>query len=113
MEGLKYDEGKTRWDLIPELASMEIANVFTAGAKKYGDNNWHAGIKYSRLWAAARRHVNAFLLGEEIDEIGTHHLANAIVNLMMMLEFELEERGEIEGLDDLSVRVERTPTSLP
>ena len=99
---MKYDEGKTRWDLVPELASEEIARVFTLGAKKYGDKNWCTGIKYSRLWAAARRHVNAFLVGETIDEIGTHHLANAIVNLMMMLEFELEERGEAEELNDLT-----------
>ena len=46
--------------------------------------------------------MNAFLMGEKIDGIGTHHLANAIVDLMMMLEFELEERGEAEGLNDLT-----------
>ena len=43
MEGLKYDEGKTRWDLVPELASAEIAKVFTLGAEKYGDLNWCTG----------------------------------------------------------------------
>ena len=102
MEGEKFDEGKLRWDLVPELASAEIAKVFTLGAAKYGDFNWYTGIRYRRLWAAARRHVNAFLMGEKIDEIGTHHLANAIVNLMMMLEFEMEERGEAEELNDLT-----------
>ena len=102
MEGKKFDEGKLRWDLVPELASAEIAKVFTLGAIKYGDLNWCTGIRYRRLWAAARRHISAFILGEKIDEIGTHHLANAIANLMMMLEFELEERGDAEGLDDLT-----------
>lgn len=102
MEGKKFDEGKLRWDLVPELASAEIAKVFTLGAEKYGVLNWYTGIRYRRLWAAARRHMNAFIMGDKIDEIGTHHLANAIANLMMMLEFEMEERGEGEELNDLS-----------
>jgi hypothetical protein len=98
--GVKFDQDKMRWDLLPELSSEETAKVFTVGAKKYGDYNWKAGIKYSRLWAAARRHINAWIKGEKIDEIGTHHLANAIVNLMMALEFELSGRGA--ELDDLT-----------
>lgn len=98
--GVKHDDAKTRWDLVPELASEEIALVYTKGAAKYGDHNWERGICYRRLYAAARRHINAFLKGMKYDEIGTHHLANAIVNLQMMLEFEL--RGQSSDLDNLT-----------
>lgn len=94
MEGLKYDAGKLRWDLLPEEALEEIVKVFTKGAEKYGERNWEKGITYNRLYAAARRHISAFIKGERYDEIGTHHIANAIVNLIMILQFELEDRAD-------------------
>jgi hypothetical protein len=38
-EGLKFDEGKLRFDLIPIYPLEELARVYTIGAKKYGDYN--------------------------------------------------------------------------
>ena len=52
MEGEKFDEGKLRWDLVPELSSMEIAKVFTLGAAKYGDFNWFVGDDGVAPWTA-------------------------------------------------------------
>lgn len=40
MDGLKYDDGKPRLDLIPPDAVMAIGYVMTYGAQKYGANNW-------------------------------------------------------------------------
>jgi hypothetical protein len=105
-EGLKYDDGKLRWDLFPENALCEVAKVFTEGSNKYGERNWEKGIVYGRLYAASRRHLSAFIQGERIDEIGTHHLANAIVNLMMMLSFELD--GRDKELDNLTKQILKT-----
>lgn len=99
-QGVKFDEGKARFDLIPPLVNLEIARVYTKGAVKYGDRNWEQGIRYSRLYSAAQRHLTEFCLGNRIDEIGTHHLANAIVNLQMLLHF--EQCGRSEELDDLT-----------
>lgn len=92
LQGKKFDEGKLRYDLLPIDALEEVVKVFTLGANKYGERNWEQGIAYGRLYAASQRHLTAFLKGEEIDEIGTHHVANAIVNLLMLLQFEKEGR---------------------
>ena len=90
--GIKHDQGKPRFDLIPALAESEIAKVLAYGAEKYSAENWrfveNAG---SRYLAAAKRHINQWQQGEEIDkESNLHHLAHAITGLMFILELELE-----------------------
>jgi hypothetical protein len=87
MNGLKYDENKLRMDLIPNEALIGMAEVFGFGANKYGDHNWRMGIKHSRLYAAAQRHLISYWSGETKDiESGLHHLKHALVNIAMMLE---------------------------
>ena len=51
-EGVKNDDGKLRYDLIPVRPLAEVARVYTIGAKKYSDYNWRKGIKWSRIYAA-------------------------------------------------------------
>jgi len=99
-EGKKFDQGKLRWDLLPVEALEEVVRVFTAGAAKYGDRNWENGIVFSRNLAASRRHEAAFLKGELRDqETSTIHLANDIVNKLMILQFIL--KGSSQELDNL------------
>ena len=50
-EGLKHDQGKLRFDLIPPEALIELAKVLTYGASKYNDRNWEFGMAYGRLYA--------------------------------------------------------------
>jgi hypothetical protein len=90
--GIKHDQGKPRFDLIPALAESEIAKVLAYGADKYSAENWrfveNAG---SRYLAAAKRHINQWQQGEiEDKESNLHHLAHAITGLMFILELELE-----------------------
>src|SRR3546814_2609897 len=40
MTGLRYNEGKTRYDLIPADALDLLAQVYSEGAKKYAPRNW-------------------------------------------------------------------------
>lgn len=90
--GVKYDDGKTRLDLLPTNALWEVASVFTKGAKKYGDRNWEKGIDYSRLFAAAMRHLFKWWGGDMYDdELETHHVANAVACLLMILS--IDARG--------------------
>jgi hypothetical protein len=66
-----------------------IAEVMTYGKKKYSAHNWRGGLSYSRLLAAALRHIFAYLGGESKDpETGLSHLGHASCCLMMLLEFE-------------------------
>lgn len=94
METKKNDEGKPDFTLIPQAALLEVAHVFTKGADKYGVFNYSQGTKYRRYIAAAHRHINQWLRGEDIDEIGTNHLSNAIASLMMVLDNQLTNMGE-------------------
>lgn len=97
--GLKYDDDKPRLDLVPAKATLETAKVYTFGAKKYDAHNWRKGINYSRLIAAAKRHLNTFEDHTKSDfdhESDLHHLAHAIVNLQMLLEFELTGRIDLD-----------------
>jgi hypothetical protein len=64
----------------------EIAQVFTFGSKKYADRNWEKGMPISIHYASARRHLYAFMSGEDYDnESRLHHLAHCIWNLGAMI----------------------------
>ena len=75
---VKGDGDKLRWDLVPIEALEEVVRVFNFGAKKYEDRNWEKGMGWSRMYAAAMRHLTAFWRGETFDkETGLHHCAHA------------------------------------
>jgi len=85
--GLKFDLDKIKLDLLSPIAMEDLGKVLTHGAKKYGPNNWRKGILFSRLIAAAKRHLLKFEQGKDIDsESGLNHLAHSMCNLMMLLE---------------------------
>lgn len=107
-EGLKFDGDKPRYDLVPVLALDEAAKVFAFGAKKYADRNWELGLNYGRLYGALIRHLVAFWGGEEYDpESGLHHLGHATCCLLMLGEFAIDGRDD---LDDRS-RIDRKHAS--
>ena len=82
-------DNKPRWDLLPLDLIAKIVDVYTAGAKKYGDNTWQ-GLEngYNRYKAALFRHILAYESGEIIDkETRCEHLAQAAWNALAMLYF--------------------------
>lgn len=85
---------KVRLDLLPMIAQVQVARVFTFGAAQYGDQNWREGFSYSRCYGAALRHLAKWNLGEEVDdESGITHLAHAVANLMFLIEYQASGRG--------------------
>jgi hypothetical protein len=102
--GVKYDEDKLRYDLIPPLALEEVVKVLTAGAKIYEPENWRnvEGWK-DRYFAAPQRHQWKWKRGKIWDDepdakgrpgTNRHHIACAIASLMFLLEKELEAEKE-------------------
>lgn len=90
--GIKFDTNKVRVDLVPVDALFAVSRVFTFGAGKYGDRNWEAGIRYSRLYGAALRHILAWFNQEETDEESNeNHLAHAICCLLMLLQYQEQQ----------------------
>ena len=89
MEGVKYDNKKPDYSLIPPNALESIAKVMTHGAQKYDRHNWKKlDNPVNRYFAAAQRHLWAVKKGEDLDpESGEHHYAHALCCIMYLLEF--------------------------
>lgn len=67
--GLKYDNGKIRFDLYPVKAYEGCAKVLTFGANKYTPDGWrHVTDAKNRYYSALIRHLNA--QKEYLDEGG-------------------------------------------
>jgi len=93
INGVKYDVGKLRWDLLPFEIIQEVVKVLTYGAQKYEDDNWKK-VKNARrrYFAACCRHIVDWWLGEEKDpETGCHHLAHAICDLIFLIWFDKQK----------------------
>lgn len=58
-KGLRFNEGKTRYDLVPAFAQEQYARVLTKGAQKYAERNWERGMKWSKVIASLERHLAA------------------------------------------------------
>lgn len=111
----RYNKGKLRYELIPTFAKECLADVYTKGAHKYSiykdkegkeilgidipfekvgnyeliddaSNNWRKGLSWMDTISSCERHIESWKKGEDIDELGTYHLANAAWNLFTLLE---------------------------
>ena len=100
VEGKKKDDGKLRYDCVPDDAEREVVRVLTFGAGKYASGNWaHVPKARRRYSAALRRHVSAWRTGERVDpESGCHHLAHAICCALFLLALDL--RGKLPAEDE-------------
>ena len=84
-EGMKFDDDKLRWDLLPWDAIEKVVEIMTYGAKKYSPNNWQKVLK-PRYEAALMRHFVAEWKGEDNDiESELLHLAHMACNAIFLL----------------------------
>lgn len=90
MSGIKHDQNKPRWELLPLDAVEEIVKVMTYGAKKYRDGGWKRVRPRSRYYAAAMRHLRAVQTGHKIDpESGLRHVSHFATNALFLVWMEL------------------------
>ena len=98
MSGIKHDDGKLPYHLLPFDAIDEVVAVLRHGAKKYGGRNWEGGMDWSRLIGASLRHLSSYSQGQRVDpETHLYALAHAICNLLFLLAYE----KRMVGNDDL------------
>lgn len=94
-EANKFDGEKVRLDLLPPEAIFSLGKVMTFGAQKYGDRNWENGMKWSRLFGAAMRHLWAWFKGEDKDpETSYSHLEHALCCVAFLVAYEQRGVGE-------------------
>ncbi len=88
LQGMKFDEDKLRWDLLPIVPVEKIVEIITHGAKKYTPENWKK-VDIQRFYAAGMRHLTAWKKGEEFDkDSGFTHLAHVGCNILFMMYIE-------------------------
>lgn len=105
-EGVKFDDDKPRYDLIPAKPLEELAKVYTVGAKKYADRNWEKGMRWGRVFAAMMRHAWAWWMGETNDkESGVHHMAAVAWGAFALIEYSQTKTGQ----DDRPIGVMQPP----
>lgn len=103
--GIKHDQGKARWDLLPWPALEELVKVYTNGATKYSDWNWARGMKWSRLLAALMRHLCKLVRGEWLDpESGLPHAAHIAWYCFTLLEYHRMNKG-LNDLGDKGIQL--------
>lgn len=90
--GLRFNEGKTPFHLIPTEVEEALAKVLQMGADKYGARNWEKGLSWSETYSSLRRHLNKWFSGEDIDpESGLPHTYHILANSAFLVTF--SERG--------------------
>lgn len=95
MTGVKYDKGKTLWNLVPFRELKEVVDVLQHGAEKYSPDNWkYVKNPEERYRTAAMRHLVALMTGNEYDDeeggSGMHHAAHLACNALFLLWFKNE-----------------------
>lgn len=92
--GLKFDNDKLRWDLLPLDVIEDAVKIITFGANKYSENNWQqldGGL--DRYFAAMMRHLVEYRKGNMVDdESGQSHLSHAITNLIFLMWIEKNKK---------------------
>lgn len=112
-EGLRYDAGKIRVELMPVEWLEALAEVLTKGAQKYAPRNWEKGMAWSKMIGCAFRHTFKFMRGERYDrETGCHHLAHAAWNLLALMSYDVRGIGDNDLPYVATAATAVTPESL-
>lgn len=91
---VKHDGAKNRLDLLSPWATEGLGLILTHGASKYAAHNWRKGMDWSRLIAAAKRHISAFERGENIDpDSGLPHIDHAAACIHFLSEYQKTVNG--------------------
>jgi 5'(3')-deoxyribonucleotidase len=101
---LRYNQEKTRYDLLEPYAIEQLAKVFTKGAEKYEPYNWMKGMSWTAMLASLKRHIAAFEKGEDFDkESGLQHMAHAAWNAMGLVTY-MKYRPEFDDRNHAYLR---------
>ena len=92
-KGIKFDDFKDDWTLLPYQPIVEVIKVLMCGACKYFRDNWQ-NVERVRYEKALIRHATAYVLKKEIEDedYGLHHLAHLICCALFLIWFDIQEK---------------------
>ena len=94
-KGVRKNQGKLRWRLLPWDALTSLLEIYEFGAEKYEARGWEKGYSWEETFDSLQRHLLAWYFGERLDpESGKPHLAHAVWNTITLLAFELRGIGK-------------------
>lgn len=84
-KGIRYNEGKPRWSLVPQSALIPMVRVLEYGTTKYEIGNWTKGLSVTGICESLKRHLDAFMEGEDLDpESKLNHIGHIQANAMFL-----------------------------
>lgn len=97
---LKFDNNKTRLELIEPKFIEGLGRILTFGAEKYEANNWKkmGESDVERIKGSLLRHIMSYLDGIKVDpETEESHLYHAACNLMFLDYFDRNKKQNTKG----------------
>ena len=84
-KGKRFNQGKPRWSLVPQSALLPMVEVLEFGAIKYDAHNWKKGLSVTEICESLKRHLDAFMEGEDNDpESMLSHIGHMQCNTMFL-----------------------------
>ena len=106
MIGDRFNEGKPKWSLVPQSSLIPMVRVLEFGAKKYGDYNWTKGLSVRETCESLKRHLDAFMEGEDNDpESKLSHIGHIQCNALF-LSWMQEHKPELDDRVNLKQKLE-------
>ena len=85
IKGLRFNEKKPRWGLVPQSALVPMVRVLEYGTKKYAPWNWTKGLSITETCESLKRHLDSFMEGEDYDrESKIHHIGHIQCNALFI-----------------------------
>lgn len=82
---LRYNDGKPEVSQLDPKFILDLADLITQSAKKYGKYNYSKGQEFSTPFDSLMRHALKFQMGQDYDnESGKSHLLHMAANIMIL-----------------------------
>ncbi len=93
----RLNGGKPEVSQLDPRFIMDLADLITKSAQKYGKYNYALGQEYHTPYDSCMRHLMKFMAGEDIDsESGLSHLLHAAANIMILYTSVLKNNKDLD-----------------
>lgn len=97
--GLRYDENKPRYDLIPPEFMEALAIHFMQATKEYEPRDWEKGMRWGTCFRAMMSHAWKWFSGKTYDvdskvpNYKAHHMIAVAWNALVLYTYEVRKIG--------------------